>query len=70
MTAAELRLKSTEELEALGRELRENLFRLKMQHHTGQLDKSSRLKGARRDIARIETLLGERKQAQPHDGGR
>ncbi len=60
MTAAELRLRDSNELLALENELREELFRLKMQHYTGQLDRVSKLKVARRNIARIQTVLRER----------
>ena len=63
MTGAELRLRESDELNALALELRQELFRLKMQHHTGQLDKVSRLKEIRRDVARIETILRERELA-------
>jgi ribosomal protein L29 len=60
MTAAELRDKSTDELRELGTEKREELFRLRMQQYTGQLDQPSLLKTTRKDIARIETVLRER----------
>ncbi len=60
MNAAELREKNNDELSALDAELREELFRLKMQHYTGQLDKVSRLKETRRSIARISTIRRER----------
>lgn len=63
MTGAELKIKETEELGALLSELREDLFRLRMQHHTGQLDNVSKLKTTRRDIARINTILREREMA-------
>ena len=63
MTGAELKIKETEELGALLSELREDLFRLRMQHHTGQLDNVSKLKTTRRDIARINTILREREIA-------
>jgi len=63
MTAAELRKKDTAELEALLGEKQDEQFRLKMQHHTGQLERSSSLKSTRREIARIKTILNERRQA-------
>jgi len=62
-TAAELKQKDTEELRALVAELREEGFRLRMQHHTGQLDKVSRLSQTRRDVARILTILRQRELA-------
>jgi large subunit ribosomal protein L29 len=60
MKAAELREKSTGELRELEHELREQFFRLKMNHYTGQLDKVSELRATKRDIARIMTILRER----------
>ncbi len=68
MIASELRLKDNDELQAQADGLREELFRLKMQHYTGQLDKVSRLKEARREIARIVTILHERDRAAKEGG--
>jgi large subunit ribosomal protein L29 len=62
VNANELRQKDTDELRAQADGLREELFRLKMQHYTGQLDKVSRLKETRREIARIATIIREREQ--------
>ncbi len=64
MKARELRELSTEELEQKVAELRQELFNLKMQHSTGQLENPMRLKQLRRDIARILTVLRERELAQ------
>ncbi|QED28781.1 50S ribosomal protein L29 [Microvenator marinus] len=63
MKAVELREKSVEELTELESQMREELFRLRMKHYTGQLQRSSDLKEHRRTIARIQTILAER-QAQ------
>lgn len=60
MKAVELREKSMEELTELEAQLREELFRLRMKHYTGQLQQSSELKERRKDIARIQTILAER----------
>lgn len=60
MKAVELREKSMEELTELESQLREELFRLRMKHYTGQLQQSSELKERRKDIARIQTILAER----------
>lgn len=43
------------ELEARGREIRHELFNLKLQKATSQLEKPARLRTLRRDIARVET---------------
>lgn len=67
MKAQELREKSVEELQQLGNEKREELFRLRMQHYTGQLDQPSQLRATRKDIARIETLIHERTRTSGDD---
>jgi large subunit ribosomal protein L29 len=58
--AAELRELSDDELENRLRESREELFNLRFQHVTGQLDNYARLGQVRKDIARILTLLRAR----------
>jgi large subunit ribosomal protein L29 len=57
---AELRELSDDELENRLRESREELFNLRFQHVTGQLDNYARLGQIRKDIARILTLLRAR----------
>jgi large subunit ribosomal protein L29 len=42
-------------------ELTQELFNLKFQLHTGRLENTAKLKGIRRDIARISTILTESK---------
>ncbi len=64
MKASELRDLSTEELETKERELVESLFNLKFQHATGQLDNTAQLKKTRKDIARVNTVLVEKRLAQ------
>lgn len=63
MKAAELRDKSVQELTDLETQLRDELFRLRMKHFTGQLQQVSELKERKRDIARIQTILNERAKA-------
>ncbi|HEX3861535.1 MAG TPA: 50S ribosomal protein L29 [Stellaceae bacterium] len=46
----------TEQIDALGKEL----FNLRFQRASGQLENTSRVRQARREIARIKTILGER----------
>lgn len=60
MKANELRDKSAAELAEMERELRDELFRLRMKHFTGQLQRVSELKEKRRDIARVMMVLGEK----------
>ena len=56
---SELRELGDDELATRLAEAREELFNLRFQHVTGQLDNYSRLGQLRKDIARIETLLRE-----------
>jgi large subunit ribosomal protein L29 len=56
----ELREASDDELESQLREAKEELFNLRFQMATGQLDNNRRLRTVRRDIARIYTILRER----------
>jgi len=52
----------TEEVETLGKEI----FNLRFQRASGQLENTARVRQVRRDIARIKTILGERRrQASP-----
>jgi large subunit ribosomal protein L29 len=60
MKTAELREKSEQELRDLAQQLRHELFQSKLKYYTGQLQQSHVLKQARRNIARIETILRER----------
>lgn len=60
MEAVEYRTRSNEELQQNLQELKEDLFGLKFQFATGQLEDTSVLKKTRKDIARIKTILRER----------
>jgi len=59
-TAAELRELTDEELTLRVREAKEELFNLRFQMATGQLDNNRRLRIVRHDIARIYTIMRER----------
>ncbi|MGH3502434.1 MAG: 50S ribosomal protein L29 [Nocardioidaceae bacterium] len=59
-TAAELRGLSADDLAEKLRESKEELFNLRFQAATGQLDNHGRLRIVRRDIARIYTVVRER----------
>ena len=52
------------ELEQKLKQPREELFNLRFQHATGQLDNTARLNQVRRDIARILTVQSARKQVK------
>ena len=62
MKAADVRARTddelTEQLDSLGRES----FNLRFQRANGQLENTSRVRQVRRDIARIKTVLGERRR--------
>ena len=59
-TAAELRALSADDMAEKLREAKEELFNLRFQNATGQLENNARLRTVRRDIARIYTVLRER----------
>ena len=61
--AAELREMSDEQLALTLKEAREQLFRRRLQAQTERLDSPSELQKARRLIARIRTIQGERARA-------
>ena len=60
MKANELRDKTTAELEAQLTALKKDLFFLRMQHATNQLDNPLKIQGVKKDIARVKTILRER----------
>ena len=61
--AAELRELNDDELETRLAEANQELFNLRFQHVTGQLDNYARIGQVRRELARITTLLREREIA-------
>lgn len=63
MKASELRDKTAEELQTMLLEELRTQFNLRMRKGTGQLDKPSEMKKTRRNIARINTLIYEKKMA-------
>ena len=60
LVAADLRGLSREELNKMVVELKEELFTLRFQGATGQLESHGRLREVRKDIARVYTVLQER----------
>lgn len=56
-----LREKGDEELYELDRDLTEDYFKLRFQHTTGQMENPSKLTLIRKDIARVKTIIRERK---------
>ena len=59
MKAKDIRALSADEMKAKLVELEESYFNLRFRHETGQLEKTSALKEARRDIARVKTELNK-----------
>lgn len=59
MKATEIREKSASELNDELKALKEQLFKLRFQHATNQLDNPLQLKTVKRDIARVKTVLRE-----------
>jgi len=62
--ASELRNLSTDELTAKAMELRGELFNVQIKKATGQLESTAKLRELRRQIARAETILGEKRGAK------
>ncbi len=60
MKAKEIRDMSTQELEKKLQEFKDELFNLRFQLATGQLDNPLRIKSVRKSIARIKTIMRER----------
>lgn len=64
MKAHELRTKSDEELQSEVLSLARKRFNLRMQQGTGQLSRPSEMKVLRRDLARVKTVINERRIAR------
>ena len=60
ITAEELRALGTEELQSKLKDAKEELFNLRFQAATGQLESHGRLTAVRKEIARIYTVIRER----------
>ncbi len=64
MKASELRERSDEELQRTLEELEEQLFKLRFQKSTGQIENPGKIRAVRRDIARVLTVMRERRLAR------
>lgn len=60
MKAKDLRDKTVDELHQQERDLSEQLFALRLQKVTGQLEKPAKMRTARKDLARVLTVLREK----------
>jgi large subunit ribosomal protein L29 len=61
MKATELRELAAEELGARERDLTDQLFRLRIQKSMGQLEVPAKLRTVRRDLARVKTILRQKR---------
>ncbi len=68
MKPSEIREKTAAELAKKGRELEEEIFRLKFRGSTGQLKQTANIKKARCDLARVRTVEKERAIAEAGKG--
>ncbi len=64
MKTSDLRPKTLDELKTQLADLKKEQFNLRFQKSSGQLENTARVRQVRRDIARIQTLLGERARAE------
>jgi len=64
LKVAELRELSVEELSEKVGGLKKDLMQLRFQHKTGKLERHSALKEAKRDIARVKTVISEKKKGE------
>ncbi len=64
MKPEDIRAKSDDQLRDELRDLKKEAFNLRFQRASGQLENTARVRDVRRDIARVQTVLNERRQAQ------
>ena len=69
MELDELRQMNVGDLKLKERETREEIFRLKLKMRTNQLDNPSNYQRARKELARIMTLLGQKSKSAAGAGG-
>jgi large subunit ribosomal protein L29 len=63
MKADKIRNLTEDEIGTQERELADQLYKLKFQLNMGQTESLKKIRGLRKDIARVKTILGERKRA-------
>ena len=64
LKASALRDKTREELLKDQEDLTTQLFKLRFQQSTGQAENPHRMRGVRRDLARVKTVLNEKRRAE------
>jgi len=70
MKAVELRHETEEELRERESELTDQLLALRLQKVTGQLEKPSKIKEVKKDLARVLTVLREKERIQAAGEGK
>jgi len=65
MKFSEIKDSTAAELAAKSRDLRQEMFNLRLQQASAQLEKPARLRQLRRDIARVETRISQLSNEQP-----
>lgn len=68
MKPSDIREKPTTELEKIARELKEESFRLRFRHGTGQLKQTANIKHVKQDLARVLTELTARTATEAEKG--
>jgi large subunit ribosomal protein L29 len=63
MKPGESRDLSLDEMQTKAQDLRSEAFNIRVKRSTGQLENTARLKQLRRDIARVETIMREKREA-------
>ena len=67
MKASKFREMSSEELESEAGTFSEQLFRLRLQKATGQLEDVMKIRKVRRDLARVKTILTEKEKGKEQE---
>ena len=68
MKVSEIRELSADELETKERDLDDQVFRLRIQKSMGTLEAPNRVRTARKDLARVKTVLRERRAGEAKQG--
>jgi len=64
MKATEIRDMSLEEMKQKASDVEQELFNLRFQHGTGQLENTAKLKQTKRDVARLKTIVRQTESQQ------
>ena len=64
MKAEKIREMADDELDRKAEELHEQIFRGRLQKATGQLDRPTKIRELRKDLARVKTIIAERRRAE------